>query len=146
MKSFKEYLKELKTTEMPLSSNIEDRRGETPDPPKSIADIIQKTKPQNEYTPFERIEQGHDAANPTPASRIGTGHSEFSPLSKGAGIRDIKEEDPMVGFRKKVDARRLVPTRSGSKGDGDSGGGSGGAGGGSGGGSGGGGGGGGGGK
>ena len=42
--------------------------------------------------------------------------------------KKVKEEreDPAISFRKKIDAKRLVPTRSGSKGgsaDGDGGGG-----------------------
>lgn len=36
---------------------------------------------------------------------------------KRAAMEKLSEEDPMISYRKNVDAQHLVPTRSGSKGD-----------------------------
>lgn len=36
---------------------------------------------------------------------------------KLAAMKKLSEEDPMISYRKGVDAQHLVPTRSGSKGD-----------------------------
>lgn len=36
---------------------------------------------------------------------------------KRAAMKNLSEEDPMISYRKNVDAQHLVPTRSGSKGD-----------------------------
>ena len=70
---------------------------------KSFKEYLQGTK-ADEATAFMDLYRKKDSLNP------------FDEV-KYKAIKD-RMSDPMITHRKKVDAARLVPTRSGSKGDG----------------------------